>query len=145
MSTRLPTNPVIAALCVALLLLVQVSGLHQHRHVEVRGAPVQHGVQLHFEDAGIHGSQGLVEHSHADAVASPHPHVDIETKVVGDGVAKVLSLLLSMALVSLFSYAWPRRQRLTAWPSYAPVLPRRSRIALLPPSQAPPRVLPLAV
>lgn len=128
----------ILALCVFALLAAQVLGLHHHRHVDWDGG-ASHASQLHFEDAGLHSPEGNPEHQNSvDGSASGHPHLDVETRVVGDGLAKVL---LDLTWLAAFWVAlgllWPRASPAARpRPQEGRSLP--PRYTLRPPSQAPP-------
>jgi hypothetical protein len=131
----------IAMLCVAALLCVQLSGLHQHRHVDLDGSGSMHAVQLHFEDVGWHGSETADAHRHDAAADLSHPHLDIETKVAEDGLAKVFSVVLLCLLLGWAVIPWPRTGADLPRPAPPPRSYRRSRFDGPPPSQAPPRFL----
>jgi hypothetical protein len=125
-------------LCIAGMLCVQMSGLHQHRHVDLHQPGNPHAVQLHFEDFGWHGDSRADEHRHAPAAVAEHPHLDIETRVFEDGLAKVLLIALLCLLTGLCFLLWPHRQAPVSRPAHA--LPPRKRSCYdgPPPSQAPP-------
>lgn len=129
-----------AVLIALALLLLQLGGVHHHRHLEVGHGPQGHGSALHFADAGHHwkaADDGQAHGSHAEAA---HPHVDVETKVVADGLIKAFADSLPPGLLFVLAFML----RLIAPP--APLLrsvispPWRAppRFALRPPSQAPP-------
>jgi hypothetical protein len=128
----------IAMLCIVGLLCAQLSGLHEHRHVDLSGAGAAHSVQLHFEDVGWHGGGTSDTHQH-DAVADGfHAHLDIETKVVDDGLAKVMSIVLLGLLLAWILLPRMRTSGSLPRPSALPRARRRSLFDGPPPSQAPP-------
>jgi hypothetical protein len=137
MSARASFPLWIVMLCIAGLLCVQMSGLHQHRHVALDGSSDRHDFELHFEDVGWHGDRAA-EHHHEAAIDTVHPHLDIETKVLDDGVAKLLLVIVLGVLAGWHLQRQPHR-RLGRLPRTAAVAPRkRSCFDGPPPSQAPP-------
>ena len=130
--------------CSILLLLAQVLGMHYHRHIETRGGSHGHGVELHFEDGGLHVAESRADHQHphhhGDGGGSSHGHLDVESKAVKAGLAKVfvdsLLLLLMPLLVAVMALGAdmqvPARPRSVLGPS------RFRLYSLRPPSQAPP-------
>jgi hypothetical protein len=131
----------IAMLCIVALLCVQLSGLHQHHHVDLDGSGSMHAVQLHFEDVGWHGGEPSGAHRHAAAADLSHPHLDIETRVAKDVLAKVFSVVLLCLLFGWAVIPWQRNGADLPRPSQLPRTFRRSRFDGPPPSQAPPRFL----
>lgn len=128
-------------LCIVGLLCVQLSGLHHHRHVDLHEAGTPHAVQLHFEDAGWHSRAESAEHRHALTASATHPHLDIETKALGDGLTKVLSILL-LGLLGISWLVLPRPAPLRLdRPATIPLARKRSCYDGPPPSQAPPPFL----
>ena len=135
----------IGAFLALLLLVMQVTGLHQHRHIEVLDGNHDHGIQVHFEDAGIHADDA--EHGHGDTAAQgSHPHTDIETKVLDTGLAKPT---LDFTFVALLAWAivlcLPSRTRQEPLRPQASPARRPPRYALRPPSHAPPLTRAIAV
>ncbi len=139
-----PLTRWIVASCSALLLLAQVLGMHYHRHIEMQGGGDAHGVELHFEDGGLHVGETRADHQHEHEQGADdgdtHGHLDVESKAVKAGLAKVFvdSLLLPLVLLLVAVMALGADMR-------APVRPRsvlgssRFRLyGLRPPSQAPP-------
>lgn len=130
----------IVTLCVTMLLLAQTLGLHHHRHVELDRAGGSHPVQLHFEDSGLHDEAGHGHHAvETGGGETEHPHLDVESKVVGEGLVKAFVDLLQLGVgltVLLLRLPptghWRPALRLSTAPS------RRPAYALRPPSQAPP-------
>ncbi|MFP5357612.1 MAG: hypothetical protein ACLGHI_04020 [Gammaproteobacteria bacterium] len=138
-------NPTIGAILALFLLFMQVTGLHQHRHVEASGASHDYGTQIHFEDAGIHADDP--EHAHAGGAAGvSHGHADVEVKALESGLTKpaldfnfvaLLAWTLVLCLPSRMGQAPPCPQ--------APPTRRLSRFAILPHSHAPPLTRAIAV
>lgn len=132
----------IVASCSILLLLAQVMGLHYHRHVDGHSGQGAQAVELHFEDGGLHVGETRTEHQHDHAAGDgpSHWHLDVESKAMKAGLAKVFvdSLLLPLLLVLMAVMA-------PAAGMPAPLL-RRSIVgrwryrpySIRPPSQAPP-------
>lgn len=126
----------IVALCVTALLCAQVLGLHYHRHLELDDSH-GHGTALHFEDAGVHAHEQADEHRHEPGAAT-HPHIDIETRAVDDGLTKLfLDVLLVLLPVVLLALA-PRRRGTVPQPGTLLGHDRPPRYAVCPPAQAPP-------
>lgn len=132
----------IAVLVAVSLLLLQLVGAHHHRHFDVGHEHGGHGSALHFADVGHHWTAAEDDHGHrhgAGATAD-HPHIDIETKVVADGLIKVFVDILPLGLV----YAVAIMLWLAAPPppllrsAINPLWRGPPRYALRPPSQAPP-------
>jgi hypothetical protein len=137
-------NPAIGAILALFLLFMQVTGLHQHRHVEASGASHDYGTQIHFEDAGIHANDP--EHGHAGGAAGvSHAHADVEVKALESGLIKPV---LDFNFVALLAWAivlcLPSRTGQAPRP-LAPPARRPSRYAILPPSHAPPPTRAIAV
>ena len=133
----------VAILCIAALLYVQLSGLHQHRHIDWQAddSHGRHAVQLHFGDAGLHGDELGPAHSHA-AGETAHAHLDVDIDAVGDALAKLLSILLFVVLASgVLQLRRPGRATSVLRPPRESPIPKRSRFSLRPPSQAPPLLL----
>ena len=139
MIRNLRPHPAIGAVLALLLLWMQVTGLHQHRHVEAHGNGHDHGTQIHFEDGGIHADDP--QHSHGDTHGqAEHSHTDIEVKVLDSGLVKSgldfsAFALLSWALVLCLML----RNRQEPPPPIRSVERRPSRYAVRPPSHAPPQ------
>jgi hypothetical protein len=105
------------------LLAMQISGLHVHRHVELGSGPPGHGVQLHVEDSGIHRSADA-HHRHAD-VTTAHAHIDVETRVLDAGLLKPglkLPMFAIFAIIALLGVLILRHIVLS--PPFQRLLPR---------------------
>lgn len=138
MTIRMTALRRVAMLCIAALLYVQLSGLHQHRHVERQAqGHDRHATQLHFGDAGLHGDELGPAHSHAVGETA-HAHLDVDTDAAGEALAKLLSVLLLAVLVGGVLLLSLPRDVAAPRPSDPSPTPRRSRFSLRPPSQAPP-------
>ena len=129
-----------AVLVALALLLLQLAGVHHHRHLDVDRGNAGHLSALHFADAGHHWTVADDGHATDSYAEAAHPHVDLETKVVADGLLKSFADSLPLGLVFVVVFMlW-----LSAPP--APLLPSvinplwrgPPRYGLPPPSQAPP-------
>ncbi len=126
----------ILALCAVTLLLAQVLGLHQHRHVELGAMAERHPVALHFADGGVHHEAG---HSHSADSLDTHPHVDVDSDAIGDGLAKVVvDLVIAVLAFGALIFWLPRGVSLPLAAPPRTATPRSPTFALRPPSQAPP-------
>lgn len=131
-----PHQLMIVALCVAMLLLSQAFGLHQHRHVELGKQSERHPTLLHFADAGQHKESG---HDHSNASQDEHPHLDIEFESVGDVLLKVfVDILPALFAVGVLLFLLSRAPALRQSVPAEVATSCRSVYALRPPSQAPP-------
>lgn len=135
----------LGAVLALLLLVMQVTGLHQHRHAEAANTGHDHGTQIHFEDAGIHADDP--EHAQTgSAMQASHPHTDIEVKVLDSGLVKpvvdfsMVALLAWVIVLCLPSRAQQEPPRPLRTPEQRP-----PRYAVRPPSQAPPLTRAIAV
>ncbi|MES0872668.1 hypothetical protein [Sinimarinibacterium thermocellulolyticum] len=138
-------RPALGVLLATLLLLTQVTGLHQHRHVHPVDGGYDHGSQVHFEDAGIHADDP--EHAPGDAAAqASHPHADIELRLLDTGLTKSA---LDLSFVALLAWAivlcLPSRARQAPPRPRASLARRPPRYAVRPPAHAPPLTRAVAV
>lgn len=148
MNLPLPATRWIVTLCVAMLLIAQVMGLHRHQHVELQSGAHSHGVELHFEDGGLHLYEERDEHRHdVHAPGGGHAHLDIESKVVEPALVKAKFFATSLLAVLIYAailLLLPRGAG-SFRPSTAPLTQAcRPRYGLGPPSQAPPQHLVVA-
>lgn len=144
MKATSPSQQLLLAFTVLVLLFAQIMGLHRHVHAE--GATAFHPAssELHFADAGLHGDEH--GHSHEPAPAGHHAHGDVEIDALGDALAKLVLKLLPMGLLMLvvllillpLSRSLPRL-------CLADPPPRRRIFSLHPPAHGPPRRFSTAV
>lgn len=137
MKRSLSLQQLVLALVAGTMLFAQVLGLHHHLHSGNHGHPVEHGVELHFGDAGMHDE----DHEPADTghAAGHHAASDVEMPGVGDGLAKTFFKLLPLTLLLVVSLLLPTPVRLRLSPTRRTEPSARPHpFSLRPPSNGPP-------
>jgi hypothetical protein len=124
----------IMVLCAMNLLLVQLMGLHFHRHMMAGAADLR--TSLHLRDAGMHLHENADDH-HATEDRASHPG-DLEIDPLGAGLAKFSKVWLSPQFL-LAVILCVMVLTLSVPSGFAPLVRRHPALFFLrPPSHAPP-------